>query len=90
MSDDTARRMIEAMAAQPLLIGHYFDKEKLLRALRALAEAGPSEAMIRVAVPMFDAMIRDSEWPFSRNLWSAMLAQLIAEIERIDRAAGAK
>jgi hypothetical protein len=35
-------------------------------------EATPE--MIRAAVPMYDAMLPGSEWPFTRNLYRAMLA----------------
>lgn len=33
----------------------------------------PTREMISAAVPMYDAMIADSEWPFTINLWRAML-----------------
>jgi len=34
----------------------------------------PTREMIAACVPMYDAMLPDSEWPFTRNIYHAMLA----------------
>lgn len=39
-----------------------------------LVPVEPTEAMIRVAIPMYDAMLPESEWPFTVNLYRNMLA----------------
>lgn len=39
-----------------------------------LVPVEPTREMIAAVLPMYDAMIEDSEWPFTRNLYRAMLA----------------
>ena len=78
-----ARELIEAMGNSVPSEGiHGLNRQRLLRALRTLAERGPSEGMKRAANDAFpEPPIQMTCGDLGASLFGAMLVELIREIE---------